>query len=345
MKRISYVFTKIYDKENIKLAIKKASRGKRHHKCVQKILKNVDKHAEDISLMLQSKQYEPSPYIEKEIKDGSSQKVRLIQKPQFYPDQIIHWACILQLEDIFMRGMYYYNCGSVPNRGTRRPKNAIEKWLKTDARNTKYCLKIDINKFYASIPNNILKEKLRTIIKDEDCMWLLDTIIDSHQGMPIGNYTSPWLSNYYLQELDHFIKNELGVKYYVRYVDDLVLFGSNKKELHCAKREIDKQLKELGLSINDNWQVFLTDSRCVDFLGFKFHRNHTTLRRRNALRIMRRIKKIYKKTRLLCNDAAAVISYWGWVKMSDSYQFYKKYIDPYVKIGDCRKEVKYATKR
>lgn len=345
MKRIGYVFAKICDEENIKLAIKKASRGKRHHRCVKKILNNVDKYAKDISFMLKSKQYVPSPYLEKEIKDGCSQKVRLIQKPQFYPDQVIHWACILQLESIFMRGMYYYNCGSVPKRGTSRPKDAIEKWLQTDTRNTKYCLKIDINKFYASIPNNILKQKLRDIIKDEDCLWLLDMIVDSHKGMPIGNYTSPWLSNYYLQRLDHFIKQELCVKYYVRYVDDLVLFGSNKKELHRTKREIDKQLKELGLSINDNWQVFLTDARSVDFLGFKFHRNYTTLRRRNALRIMRRIKKIYKKTRLFCNDAAAVISYWGWVKMSDSYQFYKKYIDPYVKIGDCRNEVKYATKK
>ena len=245
---------------------------------------------------------------------------------------------MLQLETLMMKGMYEYNCGSVSGRGTAHGQKTLRKWLDKDYKNTKYCLKLDITKFYPSVDNKILKDMFRRKIKDEDCLWLINTIIDSSQGLPIGNYTSQWFSNFFLQGLDHFIKEELGVKYYIRYVDDLVLLGANKKKLHKARKAIGDYLKGISLRLKPNWQVFKVSNRAIDFLGFRFFRSKTILRKRNALRIRRRFKKISKKKRLNFRDACAVISYWGWIKRSDSYKFYQA-IKSYVSLKDAKKVV------
>ena len=321
------------------LAIANSSLGKRKQKRVKAILDNEEYYARKIQDMLLKKQYVPSPYAIKTVQDGSSGKIRTIYKPRFYPDQIIHWALMLQLQPIMMRGMYEYNCGSVPGRGTSYGQNTLRKWLDTDYKNTKYCLKMDVSKFYPSVDNDTLKEMFRRKIKDKDCLWLIDRIIDSSQGLPIGNYTSQWFANFFLQGLDHYIKEKLGVKYYIRYVDDLVLLGSNKKKLHKAREAISDYLNNINLSLKGDWQVFKVNSRAIDFLGFRFYRNKTILRKRNALRIRRRMRKIQKKDVLTPKDACAVISYWGWIKRSDSYNFYHKYVRPIISVGYAKKVV------
>ncbi len=317
----------------------KASLGKRKQKRVSAILNNMDYYAYQIRKMLINKTYIPSQPQVKTIQDASNNKIRTIYKPNFYPDQIIHWSLMLQLEPIIMKGMYEYNCGSVPKRGTSYGQRAIKKWLNKDYRSTKYCLKMDIKKFYPSIDNKILKQMFRKKIKDNDCLWLIDTIIDSNEGQPIGFYTSQWFANFFLEELDHLIKERLGVKYYVRYVDDLVLLGANKKKLHKVRKEVEMYLKSINLKLKGNWQVFRTSKRDIDFLGLRFSRNKIILRKRNALRIRRRIKKIKKKGFFFEKDASAVISYWGWIRRSNSYNFYHNYIKPVVSINLAKKVV------
>lgn len=338
MKRVGHIFEQICELDNIKLAIMKASLGKRDQKRVKRVIENIDLAAIKIQGMLLSKAYTPSPYKIKAIRDGATQKERTIHKPNFYPDQIIHWALMLQLQPIIVRGMYEYNCGSVPGRGTAYAQKALRKWLDKDYKNTKYCLKLDITKFYPSIKNEILKQMFRAKIKDQDCLWLIDTIIDSNQGLPIGNYTSQWFANFFLQELDHYIKEKLGIKYYVRYVDDLVILGGNKKKLHKARIAIAEYLAGIDLQLKPNWQVFKVNCRAIDFLGFRFFRDKTILRKRNALRIRCRFKKIHKKGRLNYKDACAVISYWGWIKRSDSYHFYQD-IKKLVSLNSAKKVV------
>lgn len=327
------------------MAIMKASLGKRDRKYVKKILKNIDFYANEISELLKNKRYVASPYTIKIIKDGSSGKERTIYKPKFYPDQIIHWALMLQLQPILMKGMYKYTCGSVPNRGTSLGQRKLRQWLDNDYKGTKYCLKLDIKKFYPSVNNSILKDMFRAKLKDKDCLLLIDTIIDSNQGLPIGNYTSQWFANFFLQDLDHLIKERLGVKYYIRYVDDLVILGSNKRKLHKVKIALDEYLTTIDLKIKCNWQVFKVSKRPIDFLGFKFYYDKTILRKKTALRIRRRIRKINKKQELNYKDACAIISYWGWIKRSNSYNFYNKYVKPKVSINLARRVVSYHGKR
>lgn len=270
MKRVGYIYNQIWSLDNIKKAILKASLGKRHQKRVAEILSRIDYYAIEIQHLLKFMKYAPSPYIVNTIYDGANKKERTIHKPRFYPDQIIHWALMLQIEPILMRGMYEYNCGSVPGRGTAYGQKTLRKWLDSDRKNTKYCLKLDISKFYPSVDNEILKQMFRRKIKDTDCLWLIDTIIDSGQGLPIGNYTSQWFANFFLEGLDHYIKEQLGIKYYIRYVDDLVLLGPNKKKLHKTRVAIAEYLSTIGLQLKLNWQVFKVNNRAIDFLGFRF---------------------------------------------------------------------------
>ena len=337
LKRYGYIYEKIYDIDNIRYAIWKASEKKRKQRRVEVILKNMDYYAYQIQKMLKEKTFTPSQPTIKTIQDSG--KKRVIYKPKFYPDQIVHWALMLQLEPIIMEGMYEYNCGSVTGRGTSYGQKTLRKWLDNDRRNTKYCLKMDIKKFYPSIDNNILKEMFRKKIKDRDCLWLIDSIIDSAEGQPIGYYTAQWFSNFFLQGLDHYIKERLKIKYYIRYVDDLVLLGSNKRKLHKARKAIETHLNSIRLSVKGNWQVFRVDKRAIDFLGFRFFRNKTILRKRNALRIRRRVRKIAEKGYLNEKDASAIISYWGWIKRSNSFYFYHKYVKPVVPVKLARKVV------
>lgn len=336
VKRISNIYENICALDNIKQAIMKASLGKRKQNRTKKVIDNIDLYAIKIQQLLLDKKYKPSPYVIKTIQDSSSGKIREIFKPHFYPDQIIHWALILQIQSIIMRGMYKYNCGSVPGRGTSYGQKTLRKWLDNDHRNTKYCLKMDISKFYPSTDNETLKKMFRRKIKDANCLWLIDKIIDSNKGLPIGNYTSQWFANFFLEGLDHLIKEKLGVKYYIRYVDDLVLLGPNKKKLHKARIAISDYLESIHLKLKGNWQVFKINKRDIDFLGFRFFRHKTILRKRNALRIRRRFKKIGKKKNLSYKDACAVISYWGWIKRSNSYGFYNKHVKPFISIGLAR---------
>lgn len=340
MKRAGYIYDQVCDLDNIKEAIMKASLGKRHKTFVKRILARQDRYAEKIRVMLMTKAYVPSPYAIKVIRDGPTQKERTIYKPRFYPDQVIHWALMLQLQPVIMRGMYEYSCGSVPGRGTSCAQKALRKWLDRDYKGTKYCLKMDISKFYPSVDHELLKAMFRRCIKDRDCLWLIDAIIDSTvPGLPIGNYTSQWFSNFFLQGLDHFIKEGLHAKYYIRYVDDLVLLGGNKKALHKARVAIDSYLRDIRLSMKPNWQVFLVNARAIDFLGLRFYRTHTTLRRRNALRIRRRMMKIKHKDELGYLDACAVVSYWGWIKRTDSYVFYHRYVRPVASLADAKRRI------
>lgn len=346
MKRIGNIYNDITKLGNIESAIMHASRGKTKRQKVAKILDSPTFYALQVQKMLKEKTYVPSPYFEMKIRDGARKKERTIFKPQFYPDQIVHWSLMLKLEPILLKGMYYYCCASIKGRGIKHGMKYVKKILVKDRKYTKYCLKLDIKHFYPSINKEILKKKFRKKIKDPDTLWLIDTIIDSSkEGLPIGNYTSQWFANFYLEDLDRYIKDILKVKYYIRYMDDMVLFSNNKKELKKVKIAIDEFLKKEDLKIKENWSLFKTESRPIDFLGYRFYRGYTTLRRGNFLRIKRRMKKIYKKDTLNYHDACAAISYLGWIKHSNSYNYKKKYIDPYMDLEAFKEVIRNETRK
>ena len=131
-------------------------------------------------------------------------------------------------------------------------------------------MKLDIKKYYPSIDKEILKNKFKKMFKDKELLWLLNTIIDSEENVPIGFYTSQWFANFFLTDLDHYIKENLKIKYYIRYADDMVLFSNNKKNLHKARILIEEYLKKENLKLKENYSLFKVDNRFIDFIGYKF---------------------------------------------------------------------------
>ena len=345
MKREGYIYEKICHKENIRVAIMSASKGKRGRDDVKRVLSNITYYVDKIHNMLIKELYIPNDYKIATIREGISKKERVIHKPNFYPDQIIQWAIILQISPILSRGMYEFSCGSIPNRGIHYGKKYVERWIKSDHKNTKYYLKLDISKFYPSVDISILKQKLRKKIKDVKVLNLLYSILDKNKGLPIGILISQWLANFYLQDLDHYIKEQLKAKYYIRYMDDMILFGRNKKELHKMRITVEKFLNTIGLKLKSNWQVYRLDKEPLDFMGFRFYRNKTTLRKSIMLRITRKANKIYKKAKPTYNDACSMLSYMGWIKNTDSFKLFNDRIKPYINISQLKNIIRKEAKK
>lgn len=183
------------------------------------------------------------------------------------------------------------------------------------------------------------------MFKDKELLWLLNTIIDSEENVPIGFYTSQWFANFFLTDLDHYIKEKLKIKYYIRYADDMVLFSNNKKNLHKARILIEEYLKKENLKLKENYSLFKVDNRFIDFLGYKFYRGYIKLRRGIFLKIKRKVKRIYKKKYINIHNAYSMISYNGWIIHSNYYNYYNKNIKPYINIEECKKIISLHDKK
>lgn len=345
-KRVGHLYPLICDTDNLRDAIIAAAKGKKRRKNVRRIIDNVDRYALELQQILLLRNYDPSPYRITEMYDGIQRKKRIIAEPKFFPDQCIHHALIQVLEKVLMRGMYDFSCGSVPKRGSHLAKKHIEKWIRKDPQHSKYVLKMDVRKFYPSISHDVLKARFRRSIKDPDVLWLIDSIVDSYaHGVPIGNYTSQWFCNFILQDLDHFIKEQLRIEHYVRYIDDMVCFSSSKRRLHKAQVAIEKKLREMSLSMKGNWQVFPIKKRFLDFLGFKFYPVKTTIRKSICLRLRRKAKRISKLPEVSPVNAQAMVSYLGWIKHSDSRHFWNVYVRPYVHLNKLKEVIRNESRK
>ncbi|WFD12198.1 RNA-directed DNA polymerase [Tepidibacter hydrothermalis] len=333
MKRYGNLYSKIYDMDNLKLAHKNARKDKLYYKEVKMVDSNEEYYLSQIQDMLKNKTYKVSEYTVSIINDKG--KERELCKLPYFPDRIIQWAIMLQVEDIFMKTFCSHTCASIKNRGIRKASELTTKYMK-DKFNTTYCLKIDISKFYPNLNHKILKKLLRRKFKDKDLLELLDKIVDStpgEKGVPIGSYLSQFLANFYISYFDHWLKEKMGVKYVIRYMDDMVIFHYSNSYLHWLKRKMDDYLSEhLKLKIKPNWQVFPTAIRGVDFVGFRHFYGYKLLRKSTCKKFKKKMMNIRKKMEsnkmINYSEWCSANSYDGWLKWCDSYRLRKKYVEP-----------------
>lgn len=335
MKTYDNLREKIIDKDNLRLAHMNARKDKAFYKEVQMVDANLDFYIDEIHTMLKDGTYEikPEDYTISIINDKG--KERELAKLNYYPHRIIQWAAMLILEPIFMEVFCYHTSASLKKRGIHHAYKLVRKYLK-DKEWTKYCLKIDIKKFYPSINHQILKYLLRKKIRCLKTLEYLDTTIDStpwEKGIPIGSYLSQYLANYYLAYFDHWMKEELKCHYVIRYMDDIVVLADNKPFLHKALELIRKKLDWLKLEVKHNYQVFPTDSRGIDFVGYRFFHNYTLLRKGTARRMKRKLKQIKEdktdRHRFVnYSERCSVNSYLWWIEHCNHHRFFMKYINP-----------------
>ena len=331
MKRLGNIYSQIYSMKNLVAAHQNARKDKSFYTAVKRVDKNPEKYLSKIQDMLKNHTYHisQSDYSMSVINDKG--KERELWKLPYYPHRIIQWAILLQIEHVFNSVFTDFTCASLKDKGIHYALKRTKKFLK-DEENTKYCLKMGVRHFYQNIDHDILKKLLRKKFKDRELLELLDLIIDSHGdvGVPIGSYLSQYLANFYLAYFDHWLKEELKVKYVVRYMDDIVIFNASKEVLHEQFKKIEEYLnKELKLTIKPNWQVFPTDIRGVDFVGYRMFRDYTLLRKRTAKRMKRKMVSIYKRRfEINYSDYCTFNSYKGWLEWCNGYRLFTKYMLP-----------------
>lgn len=316
MKRINNLYEKICSIDNLKLADQKARKGKAYQYGIRQHDKMQDSNIVLLHNMLLNKSYRTSEYKHFTIHDPKEREIFCLP---YFPDRITHHAIMNILEPVFVARFTADTYSCIKGKGIHGAVYAVKKALR-DKPGTQYCLKLDIKKFYPSINHDTLKQLLRKIIKDKDLLSLLDEIIDSADGVPIGNYLSQYFANFYLAYFDHWIKEVKCIKYYFRYADDLVIFSGDKENLHKLLAEIREYLEvNLKLTIKDNYQVFPVASRGLDFVGYRFYHTHTMLRKR----IKTRFIKMLKSRR----NEKSVASYRGWLIHCNSKHLLKKLLN------------------
>lgn len=354
MKSYNHLWEQTVAPENIKTAIRNASKGKRKREYVKRVFEHQDEYVPYYQQLAVEYRHRKKP--PKVIYDGISRKKREIIVPSF-DEQVLHHMVVNALAPIIQKGKYQHAHGSVPKTGPAKGKKTIQSWIGHQTKNVKYFLKMDIRQFFGSVPHDRLEALAARKIHDKKFLRLLHEIIScTDKGLPLGFHTSHWLANWYLQDLDHFIKEKLKAVHYIRYMDDMVIFGPNKRDLHRMRAEIEAYLnRELGLELKGNWAVARFNykdrrtggerGRDLDFMGFRFYRKRITMRRSIMLRMTRKARAMGKKEKPTVYDCRQMISALGWLKQTDTYGMYLIWIKPSVNFRNCKKRISRYDKR
>ncbi len=354
MKRYGKLYEKIYSIENLKEAHHNAKKGKGWYAEVKMIDKNPDLYLKQLQKMLVAHTYKTSEYEIFYKTDGK--KNRKIYKLPYFPDRICQWAIIQVTEPYLIKTFTDDTYSAIPGRGIHKALAKLQAAMWKDTDECQYCLKLDVRHYYQSINHEILKQKYAKLFKDDELLDLLDEIIDSavtaeiddlqaigsvdlSTGIPIGNYLSQYSGNLYLSDFDHWIKETKHIKYYFRYMDDIVIFGRTKKRLHELKDEIDEYFRvNLKLKIKDNWQVFPSYVRGVDFLGYRTFLNYSLLRKSTCKEMKKKLISIKQKAEsgnlMSYSEWCCINSYNGWLKHCNSFRLQEKYLTPLLSYGE-----------
>lgn len=304
-------YEKVCDFGNLYKAYRKSRLGKRSKDSVAKFEANLLEAIGFLSELLTQKQYKLSPYHSFQVFEP---KKRLVMANAFRDKVVQHSLCDNVIEPAFIRSFILDNYAVQVGKGThfgldrlkefmrsyffsRKAKNDMERKaaglppLPTERGDYAdgWVLKCDISKYFYSIPHDKLKEMVRRYFTDSDLLWLIDMIIDSTEGIgiPIGNQTSQWFAIAYLNGLDHFIKERLGIHYYGRYMDDFFLIHESKEYLQKCRKQIEDYVGDLGLKLNNKTNVFPLRNG-IDFLGFHSYLTETG-------KVIRKVRRVSKK--------------------------------------------------
>lgn len=305
MKTYKHLYPEIVSFRNLLTAAQKAQRGKRFKRSTACFNHNLEKELLCLQRELTSKNYRHGHYVDFLIHDP---KLRLISAAP-YRDRVVHHALCNVIEPIFDRTFIFDSYACRKGKGTHA---AVDRYT-AFARRNKYVLKCDISKYFHSIDHEILFSVLTGKIRCSDTRWLIGNIIGSRidksqivyfpgddlftpynrkRGIPIGNLTSQFFSNIYLNGMDHHIKEDLNCRSYIRYVDDFVVLDDDKQRLWGVRKEIEEYLDGLRLKLNPRKSGIHRVCDGIPFLGYRVFPTHRLLDKGNALRMRRRMKQM-----------------------------------------------------
>lgn len=338
MKRKGNLYNSIVSFGTLLAASRKARRGKRFKASTARFEYNLERNLFDLSKKLEAQTWRPGPYREFYIYEPKPRKISAAP----YEDRVVQHALCFVIEPIFDKTFIHDNYACRKGKGTHK---AVDRFTYY-ARRFKYVLKFDIARYFPSIDHERLKEKIRRKIKCVKTLCLVDLIIDSsnpqdgglfyypgddlftplerRKGIPIGNLTSQIFALVYLNDIDHFIKEKHPEAGYIRYMDDMAVFGDDKNTLWEILDEVKPLIEQARLNLKSGASMVYPTEFGVDYLGYKLYPGHRKVRGQNVVRYRRRLKKLQNQYAVgeisLADINASVQSWIGHVSHADSWR-------------------------
>ncbi len=343
MKTYKNLYPQMCSFDNLYLAYLLAKKGKSGKSTVADFMRKREDEIFAVQEELQAKTYVPGKYHSFYVHDP---KKRLISAAPFR-DRVVHHALCNLIEPIYERRFIDDSYANRVGKGTHSALDRAQQF----ARRYPYVLQCDVRQFFPSIDHGILYTVLSRHIVDQDVLWLIQQILESGRGvlaeeyemkyfagdtlfaayrprgLPIGNLTSQFWANVYMNELDQFVKRELKSKAYIRYVDDFLLFGDDKNVLHESRRAIIEKLAKLRLTLHEGSAQVYPVPTGIPFLGFRLYPEYRRLKSRRSLAFRRKlramVKEVHRQDFLLPKLQASIQGWVNHVRYGDTWQLRK----------------------
>ncbi|MBU2576728.1 MAG: reverse transcriptase/maturase family protein [Nanoarchaeota archaeon] len=339
MKTYKNLYEKIYSYDNLYLAYRNARKGKTKRPYVKEFEENLENNLIDFRFELITFTYSPRPLDNFILKDPKTRKI----SRSHFRDRIIHHAIINVIREIFEKRFIHDSCANQLGKGNLFSIKRFETFRRKVTKNftsKAFCLKADVKHYFQEVDHEILIKIIKNKIKDKKVVELIRKILkknasgEQNKGMPLGNLTSQFFANVYLNELDYFIKYQLKAKYYIRYVDDFVILHQNREQLNKWKKEIEKFLAEkLMLELHPQKSKVISLSKGVDFVGFRNFYHFKLLRKRNLRSMLKKIDTYRDK---LVSKEKMMEIFQGWnayAKWANTYNLRKSVLSKINKIN------------
>ena len=332
------LYERIYDTKNLEESYKRTQSGNRkYRKEAIYFAMSKERKLRDLKKELKDKTYRPGSYIEFYVFEP---KKRLVHAPHIR-DKIVQFSIHTVLQGIYRSVFIKDSYACLEEKGMHEAVHRIQHYMRLAQWKYEepYIVKIDVRKFFYSINRDILKTIYRKKIpeSEQDFLRILDMIVDSspegEKGLPLGNVTSQDFANIYLNEVDQFCKRYLGLKWYVRYMDDICIIVKDRETARDVLAKIRTYVKDhLDLELNEKTHIYPL-AQGINTLGFRIHTTHLEVRNSSKAAMKRRIKKIDEKVqsgRLTKKQAQQAVNAWlGHARHSNSYNLAKKIFEKY----------------
>jgi retron-type reverse transcriptase len=330
------LYSELCSFKNLELAYKKARKGKRKTKAVQEFEFNLENNLLRLKHELETFTYKPLPIKQFVVRDP---KTRLISASHFR-DRVVHHALCNIIEPVFDRTFIHDSCANRLGKGNSKALERFDRFKikvsgngrlvnepKDDSMVIGYVMKADIRHYFDAVDHEILMEIIQRRINDAKVLNLTRKILDNHmtecpgKGMPIGNMTSQFFANLYLNELDYFVKHKLRAKCYIRYVDDFVIFHNSKQQLEEWKEQIGVFLEnELKLELHPEKSQVHALHKGTNFLGFRIFYHHRLLKKSNIRKMKARIKLFSTGNMRYDKLTESFLGWSAYAEQADSYK-------------------------
>ncbi len=314
MKTHKNLWSQFISPENFDMAAHRALRGKKSKASATRFLRRRDAKLARLRQNLENGSFQTGRYRVFTVYEPKQRDIYMLP---LYPDHIVHHALMNVLAPIWQKMFIHDTYACVPGRGLRVASLRCSEFV----RKNKYVLQCDIRKFYPNINHDIMMRIIKRKISDKKILALLENIVRSMpppRGMPIGNLTSQWLGNLYMNDLDMFVKHVLHIKHYIRYCDDFCVFGNDANELVRIRTLLrDWLFENLGLTFSRAYVK--PTAHGVDFIGYRHFKTHVILTRAGARKIKRKMRILIRHAEISAHTTSQLDSYRGWLRWACTY--------------------------